>query len=186
MKTKWIITAAATALLGFSATVQATPITGSIGFLGSFTQVGGTAGNLGTATSFTINSPALVGATDDLTGATLNSFVASVNVNPATPMIGQLWSVLVGVTTYTFQVTTEAQTLGAGNTTLTLAGSGILKDGTAADDTAGDWTLAFGVSGASFRYLSTSANTVPDGGTTVLLLGAALSGLGLLRKKLAA
>jgi len=47
-------------------------------------------------------------------------------------------------------------------------------------------SLGFGVSGESFTFQTTSAaNNVPDGGMTVLLLGAALSGLALIRRKLA-
>jgi len=41
MKTKWIITAAAAALVGFSATVQAIPITGGVSILGGVAKVTG-------------------------------------------------------------------------------------------------------------------------------------------------
>lgn len=190
MKTKWIATAAAVALMGINVTVQAVPITGSIGFTGNYVQVGGSSSDLGTATSMNIttvfiSAPATTG---DLSGATLNSFATPIGVNGNAPsLIGnQLWSVDVGLTTYTFQVTTLVETLGADHTTLTLAGKGILSNGTPADDTAGTWTLGFGASGAAFTWNSTSANAVPDGGTTVMLLGGTLTGLGLLRKKLIA
>jgi len=43
--------------------------------------------------------------------------------------------------------------------------------------------LTFSTSGNSFNFGSTAANNVPDGGATVMLLGAALSAMGLLRKK---
>ncbi len=184
------MTAAVAAMIGFSATVQAVPIVGSIGFTGNYTQTGGTSADLSTATSLTIVSPAisLPATTGALVGATLNTFFSPIGVNGNAPsLIGQqLWSVNVGAINYTFVVGTAGQTLGVGNTTLTLAGNGTLEDGTAADNTGGTWTLAFGASGAALTFNATSANTVPDGGTTVMLLGAAVTGLGLLRKKLVA
>jgi hypothetical protein len=44
--------------------------------------------------------------------------------------------------------------------------------------------VAFGHGMTGFTLLDGTTNHVPDGGTTVLLLGAALSGLGLIRRKL--
>jgi hypothetical protein len=189
MKNKLIIMAATVAVLaGFNA--QATPITGSIGFNGNYTQTGGDPNDLSTAISLSlfnvaISGPATSGA---LVGAINPTFATPIGVNGNGPSLvgAQLWSVLVGSTTFSFIVGTEAQTLGAGNTTLTLAGNGTLGDGNAADSTAGTWTLGFGVSGAAFTWNATSANSplpVPDGGTTVALLGGALAGLGLLKRK---
>lgn len=189
MKTKLMIMTAVAAVLGLSATVQATPIVGSIGFTGNYSQTGGNAFTLSEATSLSITSvaisvPATTGA---LLGATLNSFVTPIGVNGNAPSLvgAQLWSVTVGSTIYTFDVSSAAQTLGPGNT-LTLAGGGWLEDGKSADNTAGSWTLGFGASGAAFTFNNTTANNVPDGGTTVMLLGAALSGLALIKRKLVA
>jgi hypothetical protein len=191
MKNKLTIMAGAVAvLISFSPLVQAVPIVGSIGFTGTYTQVGGTSGNLGTATDMTINTVAISGpaTTGVLVGASLTSFSSPIYVNGNSPTLvgAQLWSVLVGAITYTFTVGSESQTLGAGNTTLTLAGAGTLGDGTVADNTSGTWTLGFGVSGAAFTWNATTANNVPDGGMTVMLLGAALYGLFMFRKKVMA
>jgi hypothetical protein len=184
----------ATLAVGMVSAVQAIPITGSIGFTGAFVQNGGTAGNLASATSFTIlNTVPNPITIHDATGAFVGAgapivFATSVGVN-ATPEISlvgaQLWSVLNGLTTYSLTVTTEGQTFTSG-IQLNLAGNGILHDGNAADDTAGVWQIGFGVSGNSFTWQSTSStSSVPDGGATVMLLGAAFSGLALLRRKLA-
>lgn len=183
----------ATLAVGMVSAVQAIPITGSIGFTGAFVQIGGTSGNLGTAVSFTIlNTVANPITIHDATGAFVGAgapivFAPSVGVNGNAPSLvnAQLWSVLNGLTTYSLTVTTEGQTFTSG-IQLNLAGNGILHDGNAADDTAGVWQIGFGVSGNSFTWQSTSATSgVPDGGATVMLLGAAFSGLALLRRKLA-
>src|SRR5262249_50549377 len=117
------------------------------------------------------------------------SFASSIGVNgnPPSLITHTLWTATVGALTYSFTVTTESQTLTSG-AQLNLAGVGVMHDGTPADDTPGDWQLGFGRSGASFTWQSTSGTTnrtVPDGGTTVVLLGAAFLGLGLIRRKLA-
>jgi hypothetical protein len=183
----------ATLAVGMVSAVQAIPITGSIGFTGAFVQTGGTAGNLGTAVSFIILNTVVNPITiHDATGAFVGagapiSFAPTVGVNGNAPSLvgAQLWSVLNGLTTYSLTVTTEGQTFTSG-IQLNLAGNGILHDGNAADDTAGVWQIGFGVSGNSFTWQSTSATSgVPDGGATVMLLGAAFSGLALLRRKLA-
>jgi hypothetical protein len=70
---------------------------------------------------------------------------------------------------------------------LELTGTGMFSiiGGNPNDNTLGTWQLGFGESGASFTFQSTAATGVPDGGMTVMLLGAALSGLALIRRKLA-
>jgi hypothetical protein len=182
MKNKLTIMAAAVAVLvGISTTVQATPINGSIGFTGLYKQNGGTIGDLTTATSFTITSTLILAASGDFTGATLGSFATPITVNPATGL-STLWSVIVGSTTYTFNVTSETESLDSASQ-INLLGTGTITDGNTADTTAGTWQLGFGVSGDAFTWQSTSSANVPDGGTTAMLLGAGMAGLFLFRKK---
>ena len=176
--------AAVAALVGFSISVQATPITGSIGFTGTYTQNGGTKGNLTTATSFSIASTTISTTSGSFVGATTPVFASPIAVNPATGL-STLWSVLVGSTTYSFLVTTETEPLDIAST-IVLLGTGNITDGNPLDITAGVWQLSFGVSGDSFTWQATSAANVPDGGTTVMLLGAAFAGLCLFRKKVMA
>jgi len=182
-----------TMALGVVGTLHAVPITGSIGFTGAFVQNGGTSGNLATATTFTIlNTVGNPITLQDLTGAFVGAgapitFASTIGVNGNAPsLVGtQLWSVLDGLTTFTLVVTTEAPTLTSG-IQLNLAGNGTLEDGNSADNTPGVWQIGFGVSGSSFTWQSTSASSnVPDGGTTVMLLGTVLGALALLRRKLA-
>jgi hypothetical protein len=184
--------ASAALAVGMVSAVQATSINGSIGFTGIYSQNGGTHGALNTATSMTIintvANPITVNiATGDLAGAGAPiTYATPIGVNGNAPsLVGlQLWSALKAGITYSLLVTSETQTFASG-TQLNLSGTGTLRDGTAADNTAGTWQIGFGVSGESFTWQSTSASSAPDGGTTAMLLGAALSGLALLRRKLA-
>ena len=159
-------------------TAQAVPIVGSIGFTGTYTQNGGTIGDLSTATSMTINTVGVDIATDDLTGAGAPlSFASPIGVNGNLPLIGQLWSVTVGTDTFTFAVTSQSQTFTSA-IQVNLAGTGVMSDGTGPkDDTTGTWQLGFGRTGAAFTWQSTSATNVPDGGATLILLGSAIVGL---------
>ncbi|HEY5041759.1 MAG TPA: hypothetical protein VIK53_07120 [Verrucomicrobiae bacterium] len=187
MKNKWLVLAA-TAILGAFSTAQAVPIVGSIGFTGTDSQVGGTPGNLSTATSMTIVSVNTPNGTGVLAGPyTSYSFVTSIGVNGNAPsLVGlDLWSTVISGVTYNLLVSTSSQVFTSAGQ-LNLTGTGTLEDGNSADNTLGTWNLQFAVTGPSFTWGSTSGNTVPDGGATVILLGAALSGLGLLRKKLIA
>jgi hypothetical protein len=52
------------------------------------------------------------------------------------------------------------------------------------DPTPGTWTVTLTQSGASFAFGSTAAPNVPDGGMTLMLLGSALTGLALIRRKI--
>jgi hypothetical protein len=183
IKTK-IMAGAVAALIGIGSVAHATPITGSIGFTGAYVQNGGTKGNLTTATSMSMTSTAIGTTSGDFVGATLLSFASPINVNPATGLT-TLWSVLVGSITYTFTATSESQDL-TSRSALHLTGTGVITDGTAADATTGTWQLGFGVSGDSFQWQSTAAAdtaTVPDSGSTVMLLGAVLCGLCVFGKK---
>jgi protein with PEP-CTERM/exosortase system signal len=185
MKNKLIIMAGAVALLAsFSTSVQAIPITGGIAISGSYTA-NGTAGDLTTATSMAVSGPYFIGATSgSFVGATLPvTFATPISVNSPLNLVGvQLWSVLVGSATYTFTVSSETQTIDSPNQ-VTLVGAGTFADGTLADSSVGTFQLGFGVTQTTFSFQNNNQVNVPDGGMTVMLLGGALAGLGLLKKK---
>ena len=180
-----IVAVTVAALVGFGSVAQAIPITGSIGFTGTYTQNGGTKGNLTTATSITINTIGIGTTSGSFVGAINPSFASSIAVNPAVGL-GKLWSVLVGGTTYTFDSTSESENLDS-TTALHLTGTGIIGDGTLADSVTGTWQLGFGVSGDSFEWQSTAAaaapGAVPDSGSTAMLLGAGICGICWFKKK---
>jgi hypothetical protein len=79
----------------------------------------------------------------------------------APSLIGlQLWSATKGPITYSLLVTSEAQTFTSGNQ-LNLSGTGIIRDGNAADNTAGVWQLSFGASGNLFIWQSMASAKGP-------------------------
>jgi hypothetical protein len=200
MKNKWLIGGAVAAFIAFSANVQAIPsITGSINFENGTATLNATDPSAATAIlSFggtTIVNPALgvaptgsylgLGSTA-VTGGEIGTGVGGFTFSPSlspTP-INPLWSFVVGGITYDFILQTVTSSIGAGDT-LDLGGTGLLQI-TGFQDTQGTWSFSTAGSGPTTFGFTAGNAAVPDGGTTVLLLGAALSGLGLLRKKLTA
>ena len=70
---------------------------------------------------------------------------------------------------------------------LYLFGSGVINTTVQGyDPTPGTWSFSADSSGASFAWSSTATTQVPDGGTTIALLGASLLGLGAARRFLPA
>ena len=162
--------------LGLAGTLNA-QIVGSIGFGGDYTQNGGTLGDLTTAVSMSMNTVSILSPSGAYAGA-VSPVIASpigVNANPPSLVGNQLWSVMVGATTYSFVVSTESQPF-VNASLLDLQGTGIVSDGNVAHNTAGTWTLQFSRAGSSFTYNETTT-TVPEPSTLAL---AGLSGLSLL------
>ena len=181
---------AAVAFVGVVSSIEAVPITGSVEIQGiaTLTPIGAP---LGTATG--------VDGTNGVVSSGFGSFagtagalvsLAPFTFNPATTPVN-MWSFTVGSLTYSFDLT--SMVLGTDDSSLlTISGSGTLTitgDGSNWDPTTGNWTYQIastnpdGVYG-QFNYQSNT--TVPDGGLTAILLGSALSGLTMLRKKISA
>ena len=172
-----------------SISVQAAPIVGSIGFTGAYSQNGGTIGQLNTATSMSIIGVGVdpFSTFGDFVGAGAPlSFASPIAVNGGVGgNVGlQLWSVTVGLLTYTFDITTAVQPF-TSNNQLALEGNGTIKRN-GLDATAGEWQLTFGRTGAAFTWQSTAASATPDAGSSlVLLCGAVVGMIGFARKALA-
>jgi hypothetical protein len=100
----------------------------------------------------------------------------------------RIWRFDIGSTAYWFDLgSIQSVSQGYdvhGNSFLDIVGMGTL-DVTGSDPTAGSYTLTANSASASFSFSSSNGAQVPDGGMTVMLLGAALSGLALIRRKLA-
>jgi hypothetical protein len=175
----------------FSQQAQAVAINGDIQFAGS---VAFDTNSLATATRvvtwFDINgnagfSSVAAGATGDFAGIAPGTQAAMAQpwiFNPSTPTPG-LWS----VGGFTFDLL-SATILVQNAKTLSIEGTGIVS-GNGFDPTAMDWSFTTQSSGGRTRTtFSFSANGVavgvPDGGSAVALLGLALTGLGILRRKL--
>ena len=171
----------------FSQQAQATAIQGNINFAGG---VQFDTNSLATATRlvtwFDSNgnagfSSVAPGGTGDFAGIPAGTQATMAQpwiFNPSTPTPG-LWS--VGGFTFDLLsstiVTQNAQFL-------SISGTGIVS-GNGFDPTDMEWSFSTQSSGGRPRVkfsFSADANAVPDGGTTVMLLGAALGALGMARR----
>jgi hypothetical protein len=186
MKNKYKLMAGAVAVLvGISASVQATTINGGISFAGGFSS-----GNLDTATSitFTPGTDFVTTANGSFAGispGTLVTLFSPLNINPTTPPVTALWS--VGGFQFNDVTLVESGKDSPGvpaGTTLTLTGLGNIV-GPGGSTAVAQYIATFNTLNNTFSF-SASSGTVPDGGSTVMLLGAAMSGFALLRKKLMA
>jgi hypothetical protein len=167
---------------------QATPISGTIDMSGDVTLNSESLATATAATSFSavsVSSGTASFAGTSGAPVTFNPFtfgsVGSENVSP-------LWSFTVDSAAYSFNLA-DISSIDATTTFLQIVGGGIVNVG--GDMQAANWTFTItdssGGNSGSFIFGFADSNTaigVPDGGTTVILLGATLSGLCLIRKKL--
>jgi hypothetical protein len=203
---QWIkltVPAVAMALAGFTA--SANDITGTVNIGGSV-NFNSTDLTMATMASFP-TAGLVVSGTDSFATAfgasvTFKSFTFLPLPQPATP-IDSIWSFTSGGLTYAFNLVSIADAgvtgpMGAPVTPgqaefLQIDGSGTLDitgPGSTFDETPASWsfsvTQAAGVAQSTFTFaFSDSNNSLPDGGMTVMMLGAALTGLGFIKRKLA-
>src|ERR1700722_4180996 len=184
MKNNWIkVAAAVTAIVCFTGVVQAIPITGNIGFSGTADL---NSGSVNTASAVVAN-----GWANTLVGSDSGSFGFIPTLTPVI-MTSSQWNFVSGalpsfwsVGGFTFNlISSSIFSQGGGFLNVLLSGtvSGNLYDVT-------PFSGSFQVSDPSTNGQVTfterlSFNSVPDGGTTVVMLGLGLLSLGLFRKKL--
>ena len=194
MKNTILTLVGAAAILALAQTSNAIPITGSIGFSGNANLNSGTAATATTVTSWsstTVLSDAGIIASL-LPGGTSVTFAQPWNFTVSS-LINNFWqvaSVPIGFDLQSFTFTRG--TLG-GNPYVAIAGTGLIHTTAAGgiyDPTLWDFSVTFqdpaSVPANQTFTFSASQHSVPDGGTTVLLLGAALSGMALIKRKLTA
>lgn len=178
-------------VVGFSASVQAVPISGTISFIGGSTV---NTGNLGTATAITgysslsVLAGAETGSYIPLSGGgnfggTLTFANFAFGGNVLTPSSVLLWTVSSAGITYSFTAT-SVLVVTQTPTFLNLTGVGMANI-TGDTSTAGSWSITDTTQGGPIFTFGAST-TVPDGGTTVILLGAAFAGLCFFKKKVIA
>lgn len=194
MKTKTLLAILATAALVLGS-VQAVQITGDIDFAG---QAFFNTTSLATATAVNnfktmASGPDHTALVTDVSGSfattiasgDIASFPNVYQFNPSAPA-SPLWT----VGGFSFNLTSSTVLLQT-SMFLVIQGTGILTGPAGFDPTPGTWAFSSQQSdGKSKNSFSFSANTsgvpqVPDGGSTVSLLGAALVGAAALRRKLA-
>jgi hypothetical protein len=187
MKNKLMtIAGAAAVLLAVAQTTQATPITGNIAFGGGATL---DSGSVATATEVIANGwgTTTVSSESGAFGAILNG--TTVNMSPSawsftSGSIPSFWS----VGGFTFDLISSHVASNDG-TFLNVLLNGTVTDGNPADVTTfnGTFQVANPPGNGQATYSARlSFNSVPDGGTTMMLLGAALTGLGFIKRKLSA
>jgi len=177
-------------LLGFTVSVQAIPIVGGISLSGNVTYP---VADIDSATAFQSFNGVTVSS---VSGSYLDAGVApgtTVNMsafsfNPFAPAgVIPLWQTTSG-TAASFDLMSLGP-ITQGNGFLMLTGAGTLHL-SGFDNTPGYWRFSSQQGDTTFSFsssngaLTPSNADVPDGGTTIVLLGAALSGLALVRGKL--
>jgi hypothetical protein len=181
------LAAVAVAALALTQTVQANQINGNIGFTGTVTYNSASPGTATQVTSW-IN-PYVTGASGDFASIPVNTPVAfpsgawSFNSGAVSPF----WTISVG--NFIFSLTSSS-ILSQGPGFVFVSGTGNVT-GTGFDSTPMSWSFTSQDPAAdknipSWTFSTSGATTVPDGGATVMLLGLALSGVALLKKKLTA
>jgi hypothetical protein len=181
---KTILTVAAVGLLScglFCQQAQATPITGDITFGGVVTF---DSTSLSAATQVSTWNSSFVtsdsGSFSSIPVLTSVSMTAPWIFNPSTATI-PLWQ----VGGFTFDLTSSTIVTQT-NFFLNITGVGTLS-GAGFDPTPGTWSFtvsnALGKPHATFGFTSDTASTVPEGGATAALLGLALAGVEVLRRK---
>jgi hypothetical protein len=176
---------AAAASFGLLSSAQAVPITGILNIAGTakfdttslatahsatFSDALVLGGNTGTFAGFAVGTPVVM---------------ASYTFDPSTITNG-LWS----VNGFTFNLTSSLVQLPRSATFLSISGTGTITGPAGFDATPGTWAFTSqNSSGRPHTTFSFSANTeggaVPDGGMTLALLGAGLTGLAAFRAKFA-
>jgi hypothetical protein len=187
---KFLVAAALMASL--SMTAQALPsITGAISLSGSVLSDNA---DLTAATTFSF-SGVTVGAASGTTYSGIPTgpvLSPSVTMNPITfrpsPIypVTPLWDFTYLGQDYRFALGVFAVTSSDVND-ITLKGLGVLRVPGLFADTDASWILTAQTLGGVTSFTFSSSNAalaVPDGGTTVLLLGAALTGLALIKRRL--
>jgi len=168
---------------------QAVPITGSVNMAGSVT-LDDTDLDLATEAS-SFGTSFVTSGSGAYAGTVLSSVSWTVpfSWNPPNTPIDDLWTFVSGARTYTFDLSTIT-IVSQDSSFLNLTGTGTLQIsgvGPVYDDTFGTFafTIADTDTAATATFGFSSSNTaLPDGGTTMLLLGSALLGIGALRRKL--
>ena len=183
MKTIRIICAAATGLFLCGGFANAVPINGEISFAGTYTPNNS---DLTVATAIAFGTTITTTGTGDFAPVPLGTAVTMTSplvFDPPTVPVIPFW--VIAAFGFNFDLLTLTEVPGTTSSTLTLRGTGTVDGPGLLTPSSGEWVATFNTLGTTFSWSSSTA-TIPDGGATVLLLGAALVGIGALRRRLTA
>jgi len=185
MKKTLAMIAVAAAILGFSASVQANPINGSLNFTGGIMTYNSTAvTSFGGTTTVAGGAVAPTGDYIGTQGATVTFVPGGFTFSPL-GIVNPLWTFSVGGVNYSFALNsvTSVTEVGGPLPSLHVEGWGMLHIDGGFTDTTGFFSLSSTGTGSSFGFVAANV-AVPDGGNTLMLLGSALSvlGFGVFRK----
>lgn len=186
---------------GLGTSLLAVPITGEIHLSGkgAVTLINdfGTAGTPSPTNADAIDFPAPTGAGTALgnafvtatsgsflgldgLGATQSDFrFAGAGGGFSLPPISPLWA--IGATGWSFDLNSITLVDQGTPGFLNLAGGGVFHGPAGFNDTLGTWSFTVTTTGSLFTW--TSSNSVPEGGSTAVLLGFTLLGLGVLVRR---
>ena len=193
MKNNIMIIVGAAAIMALAQTSQATSITGAIGFAGNANLNTGSTSSATTVVSWsgsTTANPVVQSDSGSIAGviAPNTQIVFSAPLNfTSSSVITPFWNVL-GTPSINFQLLSSTYVRGVlgGNPYVAISGTGLLSAPNF-DPTTWNFSVTFQdpstVPDAQTFTFSASQQSVPDGGTTVMLLGAALSGMALIKRK---
>ncbi len=188
---KTLLSTASILLLALTlGTASAAPINGAITFSGGAVLDNA---SINTATS-------VVSWVDPLVSSRDGDFIGLVDVGEDVALVAP-WTFTSGAVNnfwsvggFSFDLTSSSIFLKTANN-LIVNGTGFI-DGNGFTSTAGSWSLSSqappagqiinGVTTQVFSFSAAAATSVPDGGTTAVLLGASLIGLGILSRRRAA
>jgi hypothetical protein len=191
LKTTSKIGAAVIAALALTSAAQALPFLNGVINMGTNFQVGGAGVVLQDAGGVATTNLGLAAGVQSWVGAivTSSSVDFSVVANGSAVTFAQPWvfatpqAPLWSVGGFSFDLTSA--TVSSPGSFLLVEGSGMLK-AAGFEDTPGFWTFSTqGQAAQGVFSWSSSTNSVPDGGTTVALLGFSLLGLHGIRRKFA-
>ncbi len=195
MKNTLLTIVGAAAILALAQSTQAIPITGAIGFAGNATLNSATAATATTVTGWSGATTAnpVVQSSSGILGTVLPAntqvaFVAPWNFTVSSLITG-FWTAVGPAVSFDLQNATFVRGNIFGSDYVSVYGTGLIHVA-GYDATLWDFAITFqdpaSVPSTQTFTFSASQHSVPDGGTTVLLLGAALSGMALIKRKLMA
>jgi hypothetical protein len=167
--------AALTAAFAATNLAQADPITGGISFNGTPTFINGDTAVVFSGSSIDGTTGSFAGATADAGSLSFSTII----LDPLTLPSGNLWQFTDDGVLYSFQATTIGFVSPPSQPVWDLSGAGWISIANGTDTpTLGTWSISYSDNNI-LQFEATTGADVPEGGTTALMIGLGMLGLGL-------